>query len=338
MKGIFTGVFYLVVCLGLGACSKMEVASDLSSSSRADQFCDSDSQSCQCIPGKIIFNEAGSYDFQVPPNCQTIVVKVWGAGGGAGGISTELGGTGGGGAYIHSSLSVRPNEKLEIIVASGGKAGVGDPTQASGGGGGGASAIARGAIPLLIAAGGAGGGGGGTSAGSAGGPAGISNGLDGQVASDATQGGGGLQDQGGSGGSGGGGSGSDGVDGNGGSGGTNLAQTPLGGDPGEGISIGGPGGSGNIAGGGGGGAGYFGGGGGGRALTGGAGGGGGSSLLSGEVITSETGQDRFAGGEDDEDYEELSGRGGLSVIGTLPDGRDISQSLDGTSGLIVISW
>jgi hypothetical protein len=112
-----------------------------------------------------------------------LIVKGWGAGGGAtgnfGGLAA-LGGDGGGGGFAGGTINVTPGESLSLDVGAGG---VG--LNAIGAGGGGYTALKRSSTFLMQAGGGGGGGSanGGTNAGGDGGPGSGGNGLDGTDAS-----------------------------------------------------------------------------------------------------------------------------------------------------------
>ena len=89
----------------------------------------------------------------VPPFASSLIVKVWGAGGG-GEEGTDAvgdilpGGTGGGGGFAGATIPVTPGDQLTLLVGGGG------PVP---GGGGGYSGIFRGTTPLVVAGGGGGG-------------------------------------------------------------------------------------------------------------------------------------------------------------------------------------
>jgi len=63
--------------------------------------------------------------FIVPDHVSTILVEIYGAGGGGGGFNGSFGGcTGGGGAFSHSVIKVLPQASLNITVGAGGAAGI----------------------------------------------------------------------------------------------------------------------------------------------------------------------------------------------------------------------
>lgn len=132
---------------------------------------------CGCTspacPGNVCtFDQPGVFTLDVPAGCASISARLWG-GGGAGG--SQLGATGGAGAFAGARYTVdAQGEQLAIWVA--------EPGTRTGDGGG-ASYLLRGSTPLLVAAGGGGGGSDGCSgcnAGGAGGAGGAARGEDGQ--------------------------------------------------------------------------------------------------------------------------------------------------------------
>lgn len=296
----------------------------------------------------------------VPADRNLVTIKVYGAGGGAGGtagITIPRGGNGGGGGFLHTKdVAVTPGETLNITVGTGGGGGVsGFPGGGAGSGGGGAGRtfVERAIGSVLLAEGGGGGGGGGgavfadslpdTSGNGApgGGTAGQPGGV--QVGAVATFGGGGgtptTAGLGGAGeltgGDGAAGIGGDGADGSG------APDGPI--APG-GLPGGGDGGSrsSDIPSGGGGAAGVFGAGGGGSgstaiplSLESGAGGGGMSNVFTGDLVTSATGglslDGRESAGVNDVDYPGANvGRGGEV---TFPSG-----GLAGIDGAVVLIY
>lgn len=223
--------------------------------------------------------------FTVPENVTTIVVKMWGAGGG--GTPAPI--DGGAGGFATGTIDVTPGETLRIYVAGGGRAGIiylnGNREEGSGASGGGASAITRedGTV-LMVAAGGGGAASTGSGYAAWGGVGGGETGGNGGGTPAAAQGKGGTQTGGGAAGSNKG-TGKPGTFQNGGDGGDATdARRPLGG---WGWGHGGRGGiKVGDSGGGGGGAGYYGGGGGASSGNGGnGGGGGGSSFLNGPGVS-----------------------------------------------------
>ena len=103
----------------------------------------------------------------LPPWTTELEIKVWGAGGGAGGaISTEpgpfWGGYGGPGGFARARVAVSASQALTVTVGTGGASGqasFGGASTHNGGGDGGYSAVAQGATMLVVAGGGGGGGG-----------------------------------------------------------------------------------------------------------------------------------------------------------------------------------
>ncbi len=66
----------------------------------------------------------GTYIFRVPPRIFRLKLQAWGAGGGSGHFKGRGGGGGGGGAFVEVIMNVSPHDVLEIVVGSGGQAGV----------------------------------------------------------------------------------------------------------------------------------------------------------------------------------------------------------------------
>ncbi|CAK9013422.1 Serine/threonine-protein phosphatase 6 regulatory ankyrin repeat subunit C (PP6-ARS-C) (Serine/threonine-protein phosphatase 6 regulatory subunit ARS-C) [Durusdinium trenchii] len=64
---------------------------------------------------------AGSYKWRVPRKCRSLLVHLWGAGGGSGQLKDRRGGHGGGGAFVEVELAVHPMEELILVVGSGGQ-------------------------------------------------------------------------------------------------------------------------------------------------------------------------------------------------------------------------
>jgi hypothetical protein len=134
------------------------------------------------------FNTNAAQTVTAPQGATTMLVKVWGAGGGKGGDDGLIGGNGGGGAFSSASVSVSGGSSFNVFVAnsgaqggvrvggtagwgfcSGGNGGSDGSNCCSGGGGGGAgsSAIVR-TTPSALTIAVAGAGGGGAGAGSSG--------------------------------------------------------------------------------------------------------------------------------------------------------------------------
>lgn len=141
----------------------------------------------------LTFTDNGT--FEVPANCSSLNIQMWGGGGGSGGRMTVggglLGGAGGQGGYVsNNALSVTPGATLQVYVGKGGTKGTGGGSTASspraggaggvgftnggaggtgqasagvhiagGGGGGGSSALVQSGTPIIVAGGGGGGGG-----------------------------------------------------------------------------------------------------------------------------------------------------------------------------------
>jgi hypothetical protein len=76
------------------------------------------------LQGILTYTVAGTYIFKVPKNISRMKVQLWGAGGGSGYFLGRRGGPGGGGAFVEAIIDVEPFTVLELIVGSGGRAGV----------------------------------------------------------------------------------------------------------------------------------------------------------------------------------------------------------------------
>jgi len=264
-----------------------------------------------CIAGSQAFTGAQTAGFVVPQGCEVLQVKMWGAGGGAGGYycnSAGFGATraGGAGGFVSGSLTATPGETLEVTVGLGGET----HWYSVAADGGGHSSIFRAADPLSIAGGGGGAGGGSHSqSAGAGGVGGGLTGAQGGAGIHAVGGGGGTQTDGGVG-------------------------TALSGNNDGGYLVGGGTDITGHSGTGGGGSGYYGGGGGGGFNQpgvghAGSGGGGGSSFVpAGGTTLSGTG--RIPASTGDPDYQGSAGFGGLESYAC--------QGNSGSDGLVVISW
>lgn len=66
----------------------------------------------------------GTYVYKVQAKCYILKVQLWGAGGGSGHFYERKGGSGGGGAFVEFILSVNPFDIFEVVVGSGGQAGI----------------------------------------------------------------------------------------------------------------------------------------------------------------------------------------------------------------------
>jgi hypothetical protein len=104
----------------------------------------------------------GNATFVVPDDVTSVLVRVWGAGGGGSGYTfdTAVGGRGGfGGKYVQASLTVAPGDTLELHSGTGGIGGqtanAGDP--ALKGQPGGVSIVSKNGVVQIQAGGGAGG-------------------------------------------------------------------------------------------------------------------------------------------------------------------------------------
>ncbi len=281
------------------------------------------------------FATAGTgYTYTVPAGVTQLVVKTWGAGGGAGYTNSgRSGGAGGGGGFAQATITVTPGETLLIDVGGGGggttssasgsggtngggSGGSSGSSGATSGGGGGYSAVRR-SSTMLVQAGAGGGGGNGMSSGSAGGAGGAGGGSTGSSGGNA----GGTA---------------------GGSGGTSSAGGAGGGDPQNWCGSHSSGGAGSLNQGGnglslsfcnevgaGGGGGHYGGGGGSVSFSGGGGGGGGGSdLVTGTNTIEMAGSGSAAANTSDPDY------GGTAGVGGAPSG---TNGAAGAAGRVVIS-
>jgi hypothetical protein len=66
----------------------------------------------------------GSYVYKVQAKCYLLKVQLWGGGGGSGHFLERKGGSGGGGGFVEFILRVSPYEVFEVVVGTGGQAGV----------------------------------------------------------------------------------------------------------------------------------------------------------------------------------------------------------------------
>lgn len=299
---------------------------------------------------KEVFSTNGTETLVIPDGVISVDVKVWGAGGGAGGGYLargiqSYGGDGGAGGFASGTIDVSNLSALQIRV---GDAGKGGNVNSEGGGGGDYSGVFTTTnLPILMSGGGGAGGGGGahvSHTGGAGGAGGGENGLDGGDGvglNEGIGGKGGSQFTGGAFGSGN--NGNDGAAGSAYSGGAGANGYTT---PGTGSAVGGKGGSyfgganggSNYFGGGGGGSGYYGGGGAEAAGSGSpwpsaGGAGGGSSYASTTLATSYTltaGSGVTPPNTADTDYVSDRGTGGL--------GRSGNAGLAGGDGLVVVSY
>jgi hypothetical protein len=94
--------------------------------------------------------------FVVPDNVSTVLVEIYGGGGGAGGLDTFWGCSGGEGAFSRSVIKVWPHSTLDISVGAGGAVGSAGAPGGSGGDGGDSSVSFHG-FSLITAYGGKGG-------------------------------------------------------------------------------------------------------------------------------------------------------------------------------------
>lgn len=194
------------------------------------------------------FTVPGNYSFTVPGGVTSLTITAIGGGGGGGGYSgIYIGGIGGDGARVVSTLSVTPGQVLSLVVGGGGGGGTNGPSSGGGGytcgaqgGGGGSTNIGAGTANQIIAGGG--GGGGSCSSGMDGGSAGGTGGAGGDGGSDgySIPAGGGAGGVGGQGGDDGMFQGSSGQNGNGGAGGGGASNggSILGGSGGSSVGSG----------------------------------------------------------------------------------------------------
>lgn len=269
--------------------------------------------------GSLLLATDANATLPLPPYTKGIVVKLWGAGGGAGttavgSSSPEVaGGAGGAGGFATALFPVDATLPLTLVVGTGGAVGT---ARAAGGGGGGYSMVSRGSDALAVAGGGAGGGGayyyrdsitcaftGNPGAGAAGGGGdGAPRGNPNRSATTTAAGAGG-------------GNGATGGTARQGGDGSGVGAFVAGGVPGGGRGRAGTDGCdfSPTSGGGGGGGGWFGGGGGGTPATfgGGGEGGGGSGMLAvgATNVTTSAG-----GGTTDPDYAGNAGKGGAGTV------------------------
>jgi hypothetical protein len=201
-----------------------------------------------CVSGAS-FTVPGNYSFTVPSGVTSLTIAAIGGGGGGGGyFGTSVGGHGGDGAQVNSTLSVSPGQVLSLVVGGGGGGGTNGPSTGGGGyycgatgGGGGSTNIDAGTANQIIAGGG---GGGGSCSSSAmdGGSAGGTGGAGGDGGSDgySTPAGGGAGGIGGLGADDGMDQGSPGQNGNGGAGGGGASNgsSILGGSGGSSVGSG----------------------------------------------------------------------------------------------------
>ena len=111
----------------------------------------------ECIPGSQSWDAQGMYQLTVPSDCNSINVKVWGAGGGSMGAEPWGTGTGGNGGFVEAQVSVVSGIQYRVIVGEGGK-GTSCGGGTNGGGGGGHSSLLEMDYNPLVSAGGGGGG------------------------------------------------------------------------------------------------------------------------------------------------------------------------------------
>jgi hypothetical protein len=76
------------------------------------------------LQGMLTYCVPGTYLYKVPKKISRLKVQLWGAGGGSGCFVGRQGGSGGGGAFVEAIIDVEPFSVLELIVGSGGGAGV----------------------------------------------------------------------------------------------------------------------------------------------------------------------------------------------------------------------
>lgn len=310
----------------------------------------------EALAGSEVFSTAGTTTWTVPTNVTRVTFKLWGAGGGGGGVFNGTAGAGGGGGFVSGTATVTPGQVFRIVVGAGGTDGADEATNNGGGGGGGggysavligAAATTTATTTLFIAAGGGGGSGEDDDGldGAAGGAGGGFTGTTGATpgTSEAVGGGGGTPTSGGGAGTAGSATAGSWLTGGRGSatGGTSPGAGGAGGNNGGNRGGNGSTSGSDSPGGGGGGGGWFGGGGGGTTSTtdGAAGGGGGSSFAATTTKTGlypqiyidpytvdiVSGSGVNAGNNGDRDWLTPAGNGGVSTTA-------------GNPGRIVIRW
>ena len=313
------------------------------------------------------FTTAGSFQFTVPANVETIQVKVWGAGGGGGGgggASGAIGGGGAGGGFTQGNISVSEGDVFNISVGGAGAGGTDEGIQGEGAGGGGFSRVVKsdnGTINIMAGggAGGAGAGNANTEDGGAGGAGGGANGNNGErgTGAGACDGGEDIGDNGEGATTTAGGAAGDGCTGrSNGAAGTSFqggggGDSSVGGNPGTqgsgaaggqfGGGNGGDGLGGNDGGGGGAGGGFFGGGGGeSGANQAGGGGGGGSGNNSGVMnVTTEAGNNGTTGaGTGGTAANDVVANGWVSPAGNGGAGGDNVNGASGNDGRVMVIY
>ena len=121
-----------------------------------------------CEVGMVVLAYTGAdQTVNVPAGCETVSVKIWGAGGGGGSIDASKLANGGGGGYAVCSFTQNSADELTIFVGEGGDNDSvsaypdgGQGASTAYGGGGGRSEVRFGETSLCVAGGGGGGGGG----------------------------------------------------------------------------------------------------------------------------------------------------------------------------------
>jgi len=116
-----------------------------------------------CSSEPMVLSKAGLHEIAMPEACSRIRLALWGAGGGSGGVSdSNIGGEGGGGAFVNSTYDAVPGTEFVVFVGGAGQQGVDTPLSmcgGGGGGGGGASFVLVDEALIAVAGGGGGGGG-----------------------------------------------------------------------------------------------------------------------------------------------------------------------------------
>jgi hypothetical protein len=110
------------------------------------------------------FNTNAFQTVTAPPGATTMLVKVWGAGGGKGADDVSIGGNGGGGAFSTVSTSISGGTNFFVFVANNGTAGANGTSSGSGAGGWGLCSGGAGGASGATGGSGGGAGGGGSSA------------------------------------------------------------------------------------------------------------------------------------------------------------------------------
>ncbi len=112
------------ISAAIGTCTKLG-AFQFNSSRKWVEYCDATGwrpiASAGCVHALLTYTTAQSTSFVVPASCTSMVVKAWGAGGGAGAGNTGVvSGAGGSGGYASGIVPITPAATINIIVGGGG--------------------------------------------------------------------------------------------------------------------------------------------------------------------------------------------------------------------------